>query len=626
MSLNANPTPEPEHTPAQPPAPPQPAQTVPPAPPAPMEKPAPPQPAQGASAPAAPVTAQPAAETEPAAPEVAQAETEQEPVAEASVPSNKTEEEKTAQPKKPGIGARIKRFLQKAGRGIVLLFCACASGGLLYISFPQVSASGWAWLALFPFIWAVTKLRGFWSSFWYGFLTGLVFHAAALYWIYYTCVHGGGLAPSLAAAAWIGLAGLLSLQTAVFGGSCYYLKKTGLFFPLLAACGWVALEWLHQTVAFYGIGFPWFMLGGTQWNSLEPLQLASLTGVYGVSFVLVWCGTQLGWAFSGPSVKKVTGSILIAAAVFFSVYGFGNYRLEQLRQAERKPALLSIQAVLMQPNIDQYKKWDEAYEQEIRDTLSNLGHQVAPGSALLTVWPENATPGALADPVYGKLFEDLAHDTQTYQFVGSFLPEQENQYVGAYLVPPDSHAWQLYEKIKLVPFGEFVPLSGTLQRVFPHVEVLGELGSFTPGERYQNLLNINGVLLGSTICYEAIFPQIWLTQARSGAKLFVNITNDAWFFNTAAPHQHLAANVVRAVETGRPVLRAANTGISAWISPSGKIEKQTHLFTQQILTAQVPLSLKETATFYAQWGDWFAWLCAAVFFTILISVMVFAYE
>ena len=520
----------------------------------------------------------------------------------------------------------IKRFLRAVGHAAVLAFCAGASGWLLYMSFPQHAASGWAWLALFPFAWGLGKTRSFWSAFCYGWLTGLIFHAAALYWVFYTCVHGGGLTIPLASAAWLGLAGLLSLQLAVLGASGHYLKKTGPFFPILMACGWVALEWLHQTVAFYGIGFPWFMLGGTQWNFPQTLQLASLVGVYGISFVLAWTGVQLGWGFSNPSIQKVAGSILLVAAIFFSVYGFGSYRLDQLEKEQSKPSLLSMQAVLMQPNIDQYKKWDEAYEQEIRDTLLTMGGQVTPGSALVTVWPENVTPGALVDPAYGKLFEDLAHETQTYQLVGSFLPGPDKQYVGAYLVPPDSDAWQLYEKIKLVPFGEFVPFATTLQQIFPQMEVLGELGSFTPGEKHQNLLNVNGVLLGSTICYESIFPQIWLTQARGGAKLFINITNDAWFFNTAAPYQHLAANVVRAVETGRPVLRAANTGFSAWISPSGKIEKQTGLFSQEMLNVKVPLSLKDTATFYTQWGDWFAWLCAAVFFTILISVMVFAYE
>ena len=177
-----------------------------------------------------------------------------------------------------------------------------------------------------------------------------------------------------------------------------------------------------------------------------------------------------------------------------------------------------------------------------------------------------------------------------------------------------------------MPFGEYIPLENLIRSAFKNVEVLGELGAFTPGPREQKPLDVAGVSVGETICYESIFPQLWLSQNRQGAKFFVNITNDAWFFKTAAPYQHLAVNVLRAVETGRPVLRAANTGFSAYIDPFGRIEKQSGLFTQEILTASVPLAVGDRQNFYTQFGDWFAWLCAALFFTLLISTMVFAYE
>ena len=521
--------------------------------------------------------------------------------------------------------SRIQSFMRACGHILFLLFCALLSAGLLYGSFPKPSHSTWAWVALFPFIWGVTKIQGFWRSFFFGWFTSFLFHAASLYWVYYTCVHGGDLSWALSVAAWLGLSGLLALQMAIFGGSCYFLKRTGVFFALLAACGWVALEWLHQTIAFYGLGFPWFMLGGTQWNFPQTLQLVSLIGVYGLSFALAFTGTQLGWMMSNLSVKRTVGSVLAVLMVFGGVYSFGHYRLTQFNRILRHQSLLSVQAALMQPNIDQYKKWDEEFEQEIEDTIVQQADQLPSEQILLTVWPESVSPGPLTEEKYANLFEGIASKTGAYQLVGSFLPGGE-QYVGAYLLPPNSKEWKLYQKIKLVPFGEFVPLSDFLRRVFPDVEVLGQLGDFTPGSTEQPLLDFNGVPLGSTICYEAIFPQVWLAQVRQGAKLFVNITNDAWFFKTAAPYQHLAANVVRAVETGRPVLRAANTGFSAIISPAGKIEQQSGLFTQEILTASVPLDVGERFTFYIQWGDWFAWVCAAIFFTLLISTMVFAYE
>ena len=521
---------------------------------------------------------------------------------------------------------RSKQVVREIGRVLFLLFCGFLTAVLLYLSFTSPGYSWLGWLAFFPFTLGITRVRRFWTSTFYGWFTGFLFHAFSLYWIYYTCLHGGELSVGLSAAAWLGLSGLLALQMALFGGSCYYLKKTGPFFPILAACGWVTFEWLHQVIAFYGIGFPWFMVGGTQWNFPQMLQLASLTGVYGLSFCLVWVGTLLGWALTNPSVKKIGGNLLLAALITSGVYGFGYYRLKNFERMQKRQPLLSVQAALMQPNIDQYKKWDENYEQEIMDTLAEMGQQLEAGKTMLTIWPESVTPGPLSDEKYAAFFENMAADSKSYQLVGSFIPGKQEQYVGAFLLAPGSGQWQEYHKIKLVPFGEFVPFASKLESLFPNLTILGELGAFTPGARNQKILNLTGVPLGSTICYESIFPQLWLSQTRRGAKLFVNITNDAWFFSTAAPYQHLAANVIRAVETGRPVLRAANTGFSAVINPVGRLEQRSGLFTRTMLQTSVALLVGEYNTFYTQWGDWFAWLCAAVFFTLLISTMVFAYE
>ena len=199
--------------------------------------------------------------------------------------------------------------------------------------------------------------------------------------------------------------------------------------------------------------------------------------------------------------------------------------------------------------------------------------------------------------------------------------------MGAFLWSPlENQKQQNYEKIKLVPFGEYIPFENLIRQWFSNVEVLNELGTFTPGTLQQELLDMEGVKIGTTVCYESIFPQLWRAQNKLGAQLFVNITNDAWFFKTAAPYQHLAANVLRAVETGRPVLRAANTGFSAYIDPFGQIQDHSSLFTQETLFESVPLSVNTVPNMYTQWGDWWAWLCAILFFTVLISTVVFLYE
>ena len=525
-------------------------------------------------------------------------------------------------------GTRIQTGLQSISRGAFLLVCMGMTAGLFGISYPSLSVSFAAWMMLAPFIWGVCHVRSVWGATLYGWLTGLVSNAILLSWVYDTCLRGGGLAKPVALVAWLGLAGLLAVQFAIFGASCHFLRKTGAFFPLLAACGWVALEWLHQTIAFYGVGFPWIVLGYTQWNVPQVLYIASYTGVYGISFVLAFTGASVGWCFGQPSLRKGIWQLIIATLVFASVYGYGTHLQKRFARFMKRPhSLLTLQASLLQPNIDQYKKWTPEFEAEINQTLAEMGRSLAGKNTYLAVWPESAVPGSLTDAYYFELFKEIGQQSGAYQMVGSniFTAEGE-QYVGAYLMTPQGEGLSAYRKVKLVPFGEFIPFEWLLKYVVKDIEVMGALGSFLPGPVEQPLLEAGGVKLGSTVCYESIFPQLWRAQAKQGAQVFVNITNDAWFFDTAAPHQHLAVNVLRAAENGLPVLRAANTGFSAYIDAFGNVKERSALFQQTIITASVPLSVRDTSTFYVKWGDWFAWVCAVLFFTIGISTLVFLYE
>ena len=319
-------------------------------------------------------------------------------------------------------------------------------------------------------------------------------------------------------------------------------------------------------------------------------------------------------------------SVFSAAVCFFGAFVWGARQIPSvdINKTDAQP-LLSVRATLMQPNIDQYKKWDESFEQEIVDTLRQMGSELEGQDTLLTVWPESALPGKLLEERYARLMADITQRSGAYQVLGSAIDEADQQFVGAYLIEP-SGVLQAYKKIKLVPFGEYFPAEKWVRKIFPQADVLGLVGTFIPGDLRQPLLNAGGVLLGTTICYEAIFPQVWRWQNKQGAKLFVNLTNDAWFFDTAAPYQHLAANVLRAAETRRFVLRAANTGFSAVIDPFGRILQRTDLFVRTSLSAQVPLQVSDKQTLYTRWGDWFAALCAVLFFTSIIPFMVFAYD
>lgn len=522
--------------------------------------------------------------------------------------------------------SRFLAFLARAGKWVLrfvfLAVCACATAFLFKISYPKPSYSLLAWLALAPFALAAVRLKSFWGTFWYSWLTGVLVFAGLYHWIFITCLEGGGLSYALSAAAWLGLSALMAVQFAIFGGSCFYLKRLQWAFPVLAALGWAALEWAHVMLATYALGFPWFALGYSQWNLPQVIQVASFTGVTGVSFLVAFTGVSVGYAFATPHLKRGLGQLFLAAAVFVCAYAYGAAEL----RGQPPRSLLSLRAAVLQPNIDQYKKWSPEFEQEILDTVTKMGAELAGQNVMLAVWPESVTPGPVQEEPYLSLMTGMAQATGAWQAAGSNREAGGKQYVSVFLFSPDGREPAFYDKTHLVPFGEYIPFNDVVRRLLPNVSVLGELGSFSPGEREQPLLQAAQIPFGETVCYESVFPSLWRRQARDGAKFFINVTNDAWFFDTDAPYQHLAVSVLRAVETGRPVLRAANTGISAVISPSGQILARAELNTQAALVADVPLSPGPDLSFYAHWGDWFAWFCAAIYFTILISVMVFAYE
>ena len=522
--------------------------------------------------------------------------------------------------------SRFLAFLAFMGKTILhisfLSICAIGSALLFKYSYPQESHSLLAWLALAPFVCALLRLKGFWSCFSYSWVTGILVYAGLYRWIYITCVDGGGLSVWLGIFCWIGLSALMALQFAVFGASCFYLKKLNGAFAFMAALGWAALEWAHEMLATYALGFPWFSLGYSQWNVTPVIQLASFTGTTGISALIAFCSISIGYAFAIPSFKRAVFQMFLAAAVFLGTYGYGSYVLSR----PEPRSLLRLQAAVMQPNIDQYKKWSAEYEQEILDTIAQMGAELEGKNLMLTVWPESVSPGPVQEEPYFSLFKELAQFSGAWQLVGSNRSEENQQYVSAFLFSAQGEEVSFYDKVHLVPFGEYIPLQNTLQELLPQVEVLGALGGFSAGKWEQPLLQVSQVPFGSTICYESVFSSRWRGQARNGAKFFVNITNDAWFFDTDAPYQHLAVSVLRAAELGRPVLRAANTGISAVISAKGEILSRAELNTKDILLADVALALNNDNTFYGRWGDWFAWVCAAIYFTILLSVVVFSYE
>ncbi|MBR2866016.1 MAG: apolipoprotein N-acyltransferase [Elusimicrobiaceae bacterium] len=525
--------------------------------------------------------------------------------------------------KKPSRFLAFSAFVGKALlKFFFLLLCSAGTALLFKLSYPKDSHSLLAWLALAPFMVGILRLRGFWGTILFSWFTGTLVYAGLYFWIYITCLDGGGMSPVLAAGAWLGLSGLMGLFFVIFGGSCFFLKRLKSFFPLLAALGWASLEWAHEMLATYVLGFPWFSLGYSQWNLPQIIQIVSYTGSTGLSALIAWCACCVGYAFGTSSLKKGILHLLFAAGLFLSVYGYGYWALSR----PEPRALLRLRAAVMQPNIDQYKKWSAEFEQEILDTIAAMGAEQTDKNVMLMIWPESVTPGPVQEEPYYSVIKGVADITGAWQLVGSNRTTDGKNLVSAFLFSPDDGSLTFYDKTHLVPFGEFIPFEESVRKLLPQVQVLGELGAFSAGKWDQPLLQASQVPFGTTICYESVFSTRWHNQAKGGAKFFVNITNDAWFFDTDAPYQHLAVSVLRAAELGRPVLRAANTGISAVISARGEILSRAELNTRGVLQADVPLPLGDNHTFYDEWGAWFAWICAAIYFTILLSTMVFSYE
>jgi apolipoprotein N-acyltransferase len=266
----------------------------------------------------------------------------------------------------------------------------------------------------------------------------------------------------------------------------------------------------------------------------------------------------------------------------------------------------SVNTVIVQGNIDQSVKWDPAYQEETMASYINLTRTALDFRPGLIVWPETALPFFFQDNVnFSPRVLSLAMESDAPLIFGSpaykMVSGITRYYNRAYLLTPDDQPIKYYDKVHLVPFGEYVPFGSFLSFVSRLVPAAGD---FDVGDKVTPLKH-EGLSAGILICFEVIFPELARAHARKGANILVNLTNDAWFGMTSAPYQHLSMAVFRSVENRLPIIRAANTGFSAFISPRGEILAQSDLFTKAVLKAPVDIS-ESTLTFYARYGDLFA--------------------
>lgn len=479
------------------------------------------------------------------------------------------------------------------------LALAGLSGGLLVLAFPSFDIWPLAFVVLVPWLARIPGQSPRTAGLG-GLVAGMAFFLGSLWWVAGTMVRYGALPAPLALpvaiAVLAALALYLGLYVAAFSALLAWLRPTsGPAFVLAAASLWVALEYLRTHLL---TGFPWNLLGYSQYRNFALLPVATITGVYGLSFLVMATNAALAWALRHWGRWAETGravGVVAALAVLALVPG------RWMPAARPKPA---VPVTIIQGNIAQELKWDPARQNETLRTYRRLTQAAAvEGQPALIVWPETAVPFPFeADPRREAVL-DVARAVRVPLLVGAPRVDRAAGRVfnSAFLIDPTGRVADRYDKVHLVPFGEYVPL----RRVFFFADwfVAGGIGEFAAGTR-QTLFESPAGRFGVTICYEAIFPDLVRRAFAAGADFLVNLTNDAWFGRTPAPYQHLAMATVRAVENGAYVVRAANTGISAIIAPDGRILRASGLFTQEALAGLV--APRRGTTFYTRYGDVFA--------------------
>jgi len=491
------------------------------------------------------------------------------------------------------------------------LLLSLLSGVLLILSFPNFDLQFLAWFALVPLLYAIdgkTPLHAFSLGFFCGFISNL----GILYWVI-VAVHTYGNIPLIwSAFILLLLVGYLSLFTGAFAFLVRIVPsssgiQTILFLPIL----WTALEYLRS---FFLTGFPWANLGYSQYLNLPFIQMADITGPYGLSFVILLVNATLFWILrqwisKTFPVREVVVTLLVL--LISMIYGYTRMRTID-QQMLQQP---SLKVGLTQGNIDQSIKWDESFQKETLKIYERLSLKVAEQHPDLIIWPETATPFFFQQAKeFQPMVLDIPNKTDAYLLFGSpsFKVERGkvNHYNSAYLASPSKEIIGRYDKIHLVPYGEYVPFGDLLP-----LGSLGEgIGNFKPGKEIYNFSIPQGKF-GVVICFEIIFPDLCRRFVKEGANFLVTITNDAWFGRTSAPYQHFAIAVFRAVENRVFIARAANTGITGLIDPRGKIIKKGEIFTEEAMNGTIRLSKKKT--FYTLYGDVFAWICSGLSLLLL---------
>jgi apolipoprotein N-acyltransferase len=485
------------------------------------------------------------------------------------------------------------------------ILLALLGGALLALSFPKYGTPHMAWIAVVPLLVSLAERpvragRGFLL----GLVAGLAYYGGTVYWVGGVMQQHGGLNPWLAALLALLLVAFLSLFSALFGAvTATIVARLGRRALLVAPAAWVSTELLRT---WFGGGFPWTLVGYSQVPVPAVAQSASVVGVYGVSALVLAVNAAIAYAVldRGRAGWKAVG---LAAAVVAGLSAWGHARIAE---GHLLRAGTPITVGIVQGNIPQDLKWAPQLEDEILDKYLRLSRDALRKGARLVLWPESSTPFYFEESFKGERIRRLARDERAWMLIGSNQFERSRppvSYNAAFLVRPDGQTAGVYRKVHLVPFGEYVPLRRLLFFAAPLVE---NVGDFAPGQDVVVLPFEDGRRLSTAICYEVVYPALIRGGVRLGSELLTTITNDAWFGRSSAAWQHFDMAAMRAIEQGRYLVRAANTGVSGIVDPYGRTIEKTPLFEDRVVVGEVRLIAERT--WYARLGDVVAWASVAI--------------
>ena len=486
---------------------------------------------------------------------------------------------------------------------------------LLILSFPGFNMWIFAWVAFLPLFFAIEGQEPL-KAFLISYLAGFIFFLGTIYWLIHVTFPGMFV-----------VVAYLALYFGIFGLLINYSQPLAPYFQLLSIpAAWVALEWIR---AHMFTGFGWNLLGYSQSLNLPIIQIADMFGVYGVSFIIIMFNVAVFLAVK--NFRKRAEEIMplaMAVMIILIVSGYGFFRLNNVFTGER------LKVAVIQGNIPQEDKWDQRFADMIMDKYDRLTKEVSQGKADLVIWPETSVPGFIESET--DLFEnvrDLSVGIRTPILIGAPRYEDINgrtsYYNSAYFFLKDGKMACRYDKVHLVPFGEYLPL----KNILGFVERFSRrpIGDFTAGKEFTvfeffisrtikekdlSMRFAKKIGFSCLICFEDIFPDLAREFIKRDALFLVNITNDAWFGRSSAAYQHAQASVFRAVENRTNVIRAANTGLSCFIDQKGRIAERVSLngkdlFVDGSMIHEIILS--RIKTIYTVYGDMFAYIC--IFFT-----------